>query len=56
MRSGILLLNLGGCGNACVLNTIYIILAIEFNEDEARANKACYHKSSLQTVTGGRCD
>lgn len=30
---------------------IYTILAIDFNENEARANKACYHKSSLQTVT-----
>lgn len=30
---------------------IYIILAIDSNENEARANKACSHKSSLQTLT-----
>lgn len=30
---------------------IYITLAIDFNGNEARTNKARNHKSSLQTVT-----
>jgi len=48
MPSWILVFHWGGAEE---YYTIYIIVAIDFNETKARTNNACYYKSSSQTVT-----